>query len=475
MSRDFRHGSEKAGFGRRDGSMPWDDAEFDGGATGRGERSGRGSSGVHEEPSEDGGEGWESRRGSGRGARRGSGRTRRGGAGQGTEWDDLRFDKAESHDGSYARRGRGGHGQSVFEPKSAPGDAPDGAPFYPRVRTFARRGDRMSDTLERTFEKHRHAYLLDLERGPGVTMVAAGARLDPRVVFGREAPLIVEVGCGNGEQITAAAAANPDVNFLGFEVWMPGVAKAVSSAVRHYDGLPNLRLADVDALQALPILFADFAAVGGADAASVVLPGDDIDAVRAVFARSRGIHEVPAGTVVVSPDLAASGIPVQEVLSGERPDFGMAPHEHDINPASGTKRGANAGQAGGIITELWTFFADPWPKTRHKKRRLVAPEFAGIAASLLVDGGLWRLATDWADYAWQMRDVIESTPGLENVYAGQRPDEDDPKGLHGGFAPRFEGRVRTAFERRAAREGREVRDLCARRVPRTGQVGRIPR
>ena len=142
--------------------------------------------------------------------------------------------------------------------------------------------------------------------------------------------------------------------------------------------------------------------------------------------------------------------------------FGLAPHETGANPR-GTNRKTSA-QAVGIISELWTFFADPWPKTRHRKRRLVAPEFAGIAAALLVDGGLWRLATDWADYAWQMRDVIESTPGLENVYAGERPDEEDPAGPRGGFAPRFEGRVRTAFERRAGREGREVRDLCARRV-----------
>ena len=249
---------------------------------------------------------------------------------------------------------------------------------YPRVRTFARRGDRMGSTMARTFEKYRSNYLLDLPRF-STTAVASQARVDARVVCGREAPLVVEVGCGNGQQICAAAAANPDVNFLGFEVWLPGIAKAVSSAVRRYEGLPNLRLADVDALQALPILFAD----------------------------------APA-----------------------------------------------------TVTELWTFFADPWPKKRHHKRRLVGTEFSQIAAELLIDGGLWRLATDWADYAWQMRDVIDAAPQFVNPYAGQRPDPEDPAGQRGGFAPRFEGRIKTAFERRAAREGRRVWDLCAQRQPR---------
>lgn len=397
------------------------------------------------------------------------------------QWDDADFDREDSEPGHGGRKragrggrggsghggsGRRGHDDSSTHDRRQPKDAP-----YPRVRTFARRGDRMSDTLERTFEKHKHAYLLDLERGAGVTMVADSARLDPRVVFGREAPLIVEVGCGNGEQITAAAAANPDINYLGFEVWMPGVAKAVSSAVRNYDGLPNLRLADVDALQALPILFADYVAAGSRDAASVVID-DDIDAVHRAFARSRGVHEEPAGSLADS-ELAA--VPASEIgdnleksafsgASAETANRGrfLTPPHSDCADMRLAPRGA----AVGIISELWTFFADPWPKTRHKKRRLVAPEFAGIAAALLVDEGLWRLATDWADYAWQMRDVIESTPGLENVYAGERPDEDDPAGLRGGFAPRFPGRVRTAFERRAGREGREVRDLCARRVAR---------
>ncbi|MGI8702400.1 MAG: tRNA (guanine(46)-N(7))-methyltransferase TrmB, partial [Nocardioidaceae bacterium] len=56
----------------------------------------------------------------------------------------------------------------------------------------------------------------------------------------------------------------------------------------------------------------------------------------------------------------------------------------------------------GGLAELWTFFPDPWPKTRHHKRRLLTPGFAALAASRLAPGAWWRLATDWADYAEQM-------------------------------------------------------------------------
>ena len=56
------------------------------------------------------------------------------------------------------------------------------------------------------------------------------------------------------------------------------------------------------------------------------------------------------------------------------------------------------------VDELWMFFPDPWHKSRHHKRRLVDPDFADLVASRLRPGGRWRLATDWADYAAQMRD-----------------------------------------------------------------------
>jgi tRNA (guanine-N7-)-methyltransferase len=95
------------------------------------------------------------------------------------------------------------------------------------------------------------------------------------------------------------------------------------------------------------------------------------------------------------------------------------------------------------LAELWKFFPDPWPKTRHHKRRLVNARFAALAASRLTPGGVWRLATDWQDYAEQMRSVLDAEPALT-----------------GGVVPRWEERPVTKFERKGLEAGRSITDLC---------------
>ncbi len=117
--------------------------------------------------------------------------------------------------------------------------------------------------------------------------------------------------------------------------------------------------------------------------------------------------------------------------------------------------------------EVWTFFPDPWRKKRHHKRRLVDAQFARAVARVLRDDGCWRLATDWDDYAWQMRSVVEENPVLVNPHRGARPDPADPEPNRGGFAPRFPGRIRTRFETRGLAEGRSVRDITAVKPPAT--------
>ena len=93
--------------------------------------------------------------------------------------------------------------------------------------------------------------------------------------------------------------------------------------------------------------------------------------------------------------------------------------------------------APGSISELWTFFPDPWHKARHHKRRLVSPALAGVVASRLTADGTWRLATDWDDYAEAMQLVLDAEPGLVN-----RND---------GWAPRCELRPLTKYETARAR------------------------
>jgi tRNA (guanine-N7-)-methyltransferase len=99
--------------------------------------------------------------------------------------------------------------------------------------------------------------------------------------------------------------------------------------------------------------------------------------------------------------------------------------------------------AADTIEELWTFFPDPWPKKRHHKRRLVSASFATLIASRLRPGGVWRLATDWQEYAEQMRAVLDAEPGLE-----------------GGVVDRWTDRPMTRFERKGLAAGRTIVDLA---------------
>ena len=104
------------------------------------------------------------------------------------------------------------------------------------------------------------------------------------------------------------------------------------------------------------------------------------------------------------------------------------------------------------LDEIQILFPDPWPKTRHHKRRLIQPEFAALAASRLRTGGWLRLATDWAPYAEHMRLVLDSCPLLARQHADAAP-----------VAPA--ARAATRFEQRGLRLGHEVADLAYQRRP----------
>ena len=92
-------------------------------------------------------------------------------------------------------------------------------------------------------------YVIDVPRWGASTSVDPSAALDVRAAFGREAPLIVEIGSGRGDSLVTAAAAQPDVDFLGLEVYIPGVADTLLSMRRH--DVTNVRMAIVNATEAL--------------------------------------------------------------------------------------------------------------------------------------------------------------------------------------------------------------------------------
>jgi len=241
----------------------------------------------------------------------------------------------------------------------SPSAGPDRAGPRPlaRTRSFTRRGGRMPERHRAAYERLAPRFVLDVPRDPAVgsTGVLPGHRLDVEAVFGRRAPLVVEVGSGSGDAVLAGAAATPERDHLAFEVWRPGIAQALARLPEPPPA--NLRFVEADAAQALG---------------------------------------------------------------------------HLLGPGS--------------VTELWTYFPDPWPKTRHHKRRLVTPAFADTVARVLRPGGLWRLATDWPDYAEHIRAVLGAHDRFVLVSTERAPL-----------------RPVTRFERKGVLAGRPIVDLAYER------------
>lgn len=76
-----------------------------------------------------------------------------------------------------------------------------------------------------------------------------GSAVDFEVVFGRRAPVVLEIGFGNGETLVAMAADHPDQDYLGIEVHEPGVGHCLNAADNA--GISNLKLVVHDAIEVL--------------------------------------------------------------------------------------------------------------------------------------------------------------------------------------------------------------------------------
>jgi len=64
----------------------------------------------------------------------------------------------------------------------------------------------------------------------------------------------------------------------------------------------------------------------------------------------------------------------------------------------------------GSVRTLHIYFPDPWPKKRHRKRRIFRPALLELAATALRPAGELRVATDDPAYAEQIRELLASAP-----------------------------------------------------------------
>lgn len=156
-----------------------------------------------------------------------------------------------------------------------------------------------------------HAALI----GPGGT-----APLEPAAMFGRHAPLRLEIGCGHGEFIAALAASHPDEDLLGFEHDPLRVTKAAHKCWR--SGASNVRLFEGDA--------------------------------------AAGVRRLPES----------------------------------------------------CLHRAYVLFPDPWPKLRHRRRRLLDRAFLLDLARAMAPGGRLVIASDHHGYAFATLTNLTLLPGL---------------------------------------------------------------
>ncbi len=123
------------------------------------------------------------------------------------------------------------------------------------VRSFVLRQGRMSPAQQRALDT-----LL-----PRWGIPFAPAPLDWPAVFGRVAPVILEIGSGMGETTAAIAAANPQHNYLALEVHGPGVGALLNRV--DAAGLTNVRVVQHDAV----------------DVVAQMIPSDSLSGVHVYF------------------------------------------------------------------------------------------------------------------------------------------------------------------------------------------------
>ena len=92
------------------------------------------------------------------------------------------------------------------------------------------------------------------------------------------------------------------------------------------------------------------------------------------------------------------------------------------------------------------YFPDPWPKKRHQKRRLIQPTFLKLLHSLLESGGALHIATDWANYAEHIDEVLADSPLFT---CDERREHDGEQPLD---------RPSTKFEKRGLKKGHRIVD-----------------
>jgi tRNA (guanine-N7-)-methyltransferase len=114
----------------------------------------------------------------------------------------------------------------------------DESPVIRKIRSFVRREGRMTTAQQRALEELWPRYGID-----------SHSMIDRQAVFGRAAPVTLEIGFGNGDALLAMAQSSPDTDFIGIEVHRPGVGRLLQELEKKH--ISNVRVMCDDAVEIL--------------------------------------------------------------------------------------------------------------------------------------------------------------------------------------------------------------------------------
>lgn len=184
------------------------------------------------------------------------------------------------------------------------------------------------------------------------------------------------------------------------------------------------------------------------------------------------VLEIGSGTGISTAAMAATE-PDVDVLAVEVYKPGLAQLLGLIDRNGLTNIRLIRGDATVVLTELLgpssltgirLFFPDPWPKSRHHKRRFVQTGTLELMADRLVPGGVLHIATDHAGYAEWIAEAL-ATQDADRPHVVQLTRE-SPISLE---------RPTTKFEGRAERDGRYVSEFVyTRPIPPVSAPGDTP-
>ncbi len=214
------------------------------------------------------------------------------------------------------------------------------------IRSFVRRESRITTAQRRALRELWVRFGIDI----------GFSTFEPEQLFFRRAPLILEIGFGDGESLAKMCLSNPNMDFIGIEVHRPGIGHLL------------LRAAEME-LKNIRVICSDAVAV------------------------------------------------LEQYLTDE------------------------------CMSCIQIFFPDPWTKVRHRKRRLIQLEFIILLIKKIKPGGQLYIATDCANYAYSILEILTKIPTLESITT------------HNELVPHLIQRPLTKFEQRSNNLGHAIYEI----------------